>query len=79
MAVASANVLAVEMEKVRKKLPYLYELDQAKFFSMVEKKDVETISERDMRIPLALGPGGYFGYYNPDGGDLGIGDGPVLR
>jgi hypothetical protein len=76
MAVASTNVLATEMEKVRKKLPYLYELDQAKFFSMVEKKDVETISERDMRIPLALGPGGFFGYYDPDGGDLGVGDGP---
>lgn len=69
------NVLAVEMEKVRKKLSVLYELESAKFFSTVEKKDVEVISERDMRIPLAMGPGGYFGYYDPAGGDLGIGDG----
>jgi len=75
MAVNSNYVLGTEMEKVRKKLPMLYELDQAKFFSSVEKKDTEVISERDMRIPLAMSPGGYFGYYDPDGGDLGIGDG----
>ena len=75
MAVGGTQLLSVEMEKVRKKLPMLYELEAAKFFSTVEKKDTEVISERDMRIPLAIGPGGYFGYYNPDGGDLGIGDG----
>ena len=75
MAVGGTQLLATEMEKVRKKLSMLYELESAKFFSTVEKKDTEVISERDMRIPLAIGPGGYFGYYNPDGGDLGIGDG----
>jgi len=75
MAVGGTQLLSVEMEKVRKKLSMLYELESAKFFSTVEKKDTEVISERDMRIPLAIGPGGYFGYYNPDGGDLGIGDG----
>ena len=77
MAVGGTQLLSVEMEKVRKKLSMLYEIEEAKFFSSIEKKDVEVISERDMRIPLAIGPGGYFGYYNPDGGDLGIGDGPV--
>ena len=75
MAVGGSQVLSVEMEKVRKKLSMLYELEKAKFFATVEKKEVEVISERDMRIPLAIGPGGYFGYYNPDGGDLGLGDG----
>lgn len=75
MAIGGTQMLSTEIEKVRKKLPMLYELDKAKFFATVEKKDTEVISERDMRIPLAIGPGGYFGYYNPDGGDLGLGDG----
>jgi hypothetical protein len=62
MAVGGTQLLSVEMEKVRKKLSMLYELESAKFFSTVEKKDTEVISERDMRIPLAIGPGVYFGY-----------------
>jgi len=75
MAVGGTQLIATQMEKVRKKLPMMYELDEAAFFSSIEKKDTEQISERDMRIPLAMGPGGYFGYYDPDGGDLGVGDG----
>ncbi len=78
MAFGGTQALALEMEKVRKTLPMLYELDEEMFFSTVEKKDVEVISERDMRIPLEMGPGGYFGYWNPDGGDLGIGDAPTF-
>lgn len=73
--VGSSQVLGTEMEKVRKKLPLLYDLDD-QFYTSISKKEVEVISERDMRIPLAIRPGGYFGYYDPAGGDLGIGDGP---
>lgn len=73
--VTSTQVLATELEKVRTKLPLLYDLDD-QFYTSIEKKQVEVISERDMRIPLAIRPGGYFGYYDPQGGDLGVGDGP---
>jgi hypothetical protein len=31
-----------------------------------------------MRVPLELRPGGNFGYFDPDGGDLGTGDGPTI-
>jgi len=31
-----------------------------------------------MRVPLELRPGGKFGYYDPDGGDLGRGDMPTF-
>jgi hypothetical protein len=73
--VNSASVIATEMEKVTKKVPVLYDMDDL-FYTEIEKRPVEVISERDMRIPMNLRPGGYFGYYDPDGGDLGIGSGP---
>lgn len=31
-----------------------------------------------MRVPLELRPGGSFGYFNPDGGDMGRGGGPTF-
>jgi hypothetical protein len=70
------DVVAVELEKVRKALPVLYEWEDT-FFAGVAKKNVEEISNRDMRIPFKKRPGGYFGQYNPDGGDLGRGAGSV--
>lgn len=70
----SDSVLNTELEKVRTKVPVLYDYDEG-FYTEVEKKPVEVISKRDMRIPLGLAPGGYFGYWNPDGGDLGTGGG----
>ena len=69
-------VASLELEKVRDKVPILFERDVT-FFSTVEKKNVEQISKRDMRVPLALRPGGYFGHWNPDGGALGRGGAPV--
>jgi hypothetical protein len=53
----------------------LYEKEDT-FFAGVKTKNVEEVSNRDMRIPVQLHPGGYFGQYNPDGGDLGRGNGP---
>lgn len=71
-AQTESQVVALELERVRDKLPTLYDYDDG-FFTSIGKKDVETISSRDMRVPLELRPGGNFGYYNPDGGDLGRG------
>lgn len=77
MAQTESSVVAAEMERVKDKVPVLFERD-ATFYSTVEKKDVEKISARDMRIPLELRPGGYFGQFDSDGGDLGVGDGPTF-
>jgi hypothetical protein len=77
MALTESQVVANEMEKVRDVVPTLFDRDDV-FFSSVEKKDVERISSRDMRVPLELRPGGRFGAFDPDGGDLGRGDGPVF-
>jgi len=72
-AQSNADTLALQLERVEKKLPTLFEVNDT-FYSMVEKNtDVKVVSSLDMRIPLEMAPGGYFGQYNPDGGNLGRG------
>ncbi len=74
MALQNSQVVALQLEKVRPKLPVLYERDDT-FFSMVQKREVERVSTRTARIPLQVQPGGAFGYASFDGGDLGRGSG----
>ena len=76
MAVVESNVTALELERVIPKIRVLFERDD-KFFANIQKRDVEKISNRQMRVPLELRPGGSFQYFNPDGGDLGRGGGPT--
>lgn len=76
MAVVESQVAALELEKVLPKIRTLFEREDT-FFSAIEKAgDVEKVSNRSMRIPLEIRPGGKFQYFNPDGGDLGRGGGP---
>lgn len=74
---AEAQVVAAEIERVNPTVPTMFDRDDT-FYSQIEKRKVETISARDMRIPLELRPGGKFGHFDPDGGDLGLGDGPTF-
>lgn len=76
MAVVEPNVVALELEKVTTDVTTLFDYDD-KFFTNIQKKNVEKISYRQMRIPLNLRPGGNFGYFDPNGGDLGRGGGPT--
>ena len=71
-AQAAADVLALEIEKVRKKVPILFEREDT-FFSSIEKRDVNVVSSRDMVVPLEIRPGGKFRHYSPAGEDLGRG------
>lgn len=75
MAVTEAQVNALELEKVLPKIRIAYEYDDM-FYSSIQKRDVEKISNRQMRVPIQIRPGGKFQYFNPDGGDLGRGGGP---
>lgn len=75
-AVVESDVAGLELERVIPKVSVLFERDD-KFFANIEKRDVEKISNRLMRVPLELRPGGNFGYFNADGGDLGRGGGPT--
>lgn len=76
MAVVESQVNALELEKVIPKIRTVFERDD-KFYANIKKRDVEVISNRQMRIPLELRPGGSFQYFNADGGDLGRGGGPT--
>ena len=76
-AQSGANVLALELEKVRDKVPLLYERDDL-FLKMIQTRgDVEKVSSRLMRLPLQLVPGGKAGAFNPEAGDLGRGSGTI--
>lgn len=77
MAVTENQVVALELERVLPKIQTLFERDDL-FFAHIKKRDVEKISNRQMRIPLEIRPGGSFQYFNPDGGDLGRGGGPTF-
>ncbi len=77
MAQTNADVLALQLEKVRDKLPLLYERDNV-FFAKVEKKG-DKVSSRNMRVPLQLRPGGRGGIYNPDGGAMGRGGATIYN
>lgn len=74
-ALAETQVVANELERVNPKVPLLFEREDT-FYSKIEKKNVEVISARDMRIPLELRPGGNPGHFDPAGGTLGKGSGP---
>lgn len=76
MALVEQQVAATELEKVLPKIRKAFEYDD-KFWATVEKKNVEKISNRQMRVPIELRPGGKFKYFDPNGGDLGRGGGPT--
>lgn len=76
MAVVESQVNALELERVIPKIRVLFERDDM-FYSNIKKRDVEVISQRQMRVPLELRPGGSFQYFDPNGGDLGRGGGPT--
>lgn len=76
MAVAENQVIGLEMEKVASKVPVLFDRDDVYYAELEKSTDCETVSDRAMRVPLEMRPGGFFGQFNPDDADLGVGDGP---
>lgn len=76
MALTESQVAATELEKVKTKIPVLFDRE-ATFYADIEKRPVEKISAISMRVPLEIRPGGLFGHWNPAGGDLGRGEGPT--
>ena len=70
-ALLNASTTALQLEKVRSKVPLLYEVEN-KLFARLEKKG-EVVSNRTARIPVQLRPGGAGALVNLDGGDMGAG------
>src|SRR5271169_360580 len=67
----NAQTIALQLEKVRDKVPILYERDDVLLTMIQQRGDIEKVSSRNMRLPLQVTPGGKAGSYNADGGDLG--------
>ena len=75
-AMSNAQTIALQLEKVRDKVPLLYERDDVLLtHDPAARRRRESFSSRNMRLPLQLIPGGKAGSYNADGGDLGRGSG----
>ncbi|MFZ0821262.1 MAG: hypothetical protein WAM91_14430 [Candidatus Acidiferrales bacterium] len=74
-AMSNSQTIALQLEKVRDKVPLLYERDDVLLTMIQQRGDVEKVSSRSMRLPLQVNPGGKAGSYNADGGDLGRGSG----
>ena len=72
---SNSQTVALQLEKVRDKVPLLYERDDILLAMIQQRGDVEKVSSRNMRLPLQINPGGKAGSYNADGGDLGRGSG----
>lgn len=75
-AQGDAAVTGLEIEKVRSVVRSAFDYD-ALFYGDLEKKTPDVVSNREMRIPIRLRPGGKFRHVNPDGGDYGRGSGIV--
>lgn len=69
---SNSQTLGLQLEKVRDKVPLLYQQDHS-LFDRIMKRDVEKVSSRNMRIPLKILAGGKARQVNPDGGGLGRG------
>lgn len=70
-----AQVLATELERVDPHVATWFDRDD-KFYSQIDKGSPEIMSGRDMKVVCELRPGGDFGQYNSEGGDMGTGTGP---
>lgn len=74
----AAAVVGGELERVTPLVDAMYDITDT-FYSQIDKEsNAEKISTRDMRVPLKLRPGGYFGHWDPNGGSLGLGGGPYI-
>ena len=71
-----ADVVANELERVKSRVPALFDRDDTFFATIDKSTGVEKISARDMRLPLEIRPNGDIGHFDPDGGDMGVGSGP---
>ena len=63
----NAQSVASRLEKVRDKLPLLYERDDILSTMTQQRRYVESVSSRNMRLPLQIRPRSKAGLTNMDG------------
>ncbi len=74
-AQTNTQTVALQLEKVRRALPLMYERDDMLLTLIKQRGDVERVSSRAMRVPLQMRPGGKFQQRTMEGDDLGRGSG----
>ena len=72
-AQATADVVGLQLEQVRDKLPELFHYNDVFVNRIDARKDVVKVSSRATRVPLQVRPGSKFGMVNLAGGVLGRG------
>lgn len=78
MAIATVSqTVALQHEYLRDKLEDLTLASSVLWGRIKPRTDVKAVSNRPSRIPFETLTGGKFRVYNPDGGDMGQGSGPV--
>ncbi len=75
----NADVVSLQQERVRSKLPELLETSSYLYSELQGRAEVETVSTRDYRMPIVVAFGGDYRTFDPDGGDMGLGSGPITR
>jgi hypothetical protein len=55
IVLTDAEIIALELERVRRHVPLLFRQDNV-FFEYIKTGKVEVVAECNMRIPLQLGP-----------------------
>ncbi len=73
-----AGLLGEMYEKVDPNLYLLFENDKSFYFQLQKVSRTEEVSMRPYRIPMQFTPTGVTSGYDPDGGDMGVGNGPVI-
>jgi hypothetical protein len=53
-SLTTSQIIALEMERVLPKIATLFERDDT-FYRLINKKDIEQVSSRPMRVPLQFG------------------------
>ena len=74
----ASGLLGEMYEKVDPNLYKLFENDKSFYASLQKVSRTEETSSRPFRIPLQFTPTGVTSGYDSDGGDMGVGNGPVI-
>src|SRR5258708_9429847 len=72
-----SGLLGEMYETVDPNLYKLFENDKSFYFQLTKQR-TEEVSMRPHRIPIQFTPTGVTSGYDPEGGDMGVGNGPIV-
>ena len=75
MAQTESQVASLELEKVKQYMEVLFDSESPFWRWLSNASDDTIVSYRDIRVPMQIRPGGKYRSWDPEGGDLGRGEG----